>query len=51
MPGFVRRYLVDKVFSIISQSSSKLESSYPSVFQIYRTFKTGQFVLLGGDDV
>ncbi|KAK7113142.1 LETM1 domain-containing protein 1-like [Littorina saxatilis] len=40
-PGFIKRYLVDTTLGIINSSSSRLEKAYPTVFQIYKTFKTG----------
>ncbi|KAL8580119.1 hypothetical protein ACOMHN_061233 [Nucella lapillus] len=40
-PGFIKRYLVDRVFTIVNNSTSRLEKAYPTVFHIYKTFKTG----------
>jgi hypothetical protein len=40
-PGFVRRYLLDRVIMFITDSTSRLEKVFPTVFQIYKTFKTG----------
>ncbi|CAL1536333.1 unnamed protein product [Lymnaea stagnalis] len=40
-PARPRRFLLDKLISFITTSSDKLEKKIPSVFQVYRTFKTG----------
>ncbi|PVD38606.1 hypothetical protein C0Q70_01222 [Pomacea canaliculata] len=40
-PGILKRYLIDKVIDMVNKSTTQLEKAYPTVFQIYRTFKTG----------
>ncbi|XP_076460103.1 LETM1 domain-containing protein 1-like [Babylonia areolata] len=40
-PGFIKRLLVDRVITIVNNSTNRLEKAYPTVFQIYKTFKTG----------
>ncbi|KAH9495741.1 hypothetical protein Btru_013161 [Bulinus truncatus] len=40
-PAGPQRFLFDKLIRFITNSSDKLEKRIPSVFQVYRTFKTG----------
>ncbi|XP_059160933.1 LETM1 domain-containing protein 1-like [Physella acuta] len=40
-PARLRRFLLDKLVNFITNSSDQLEKRIPSVFQVYRTFKTG----------
>ena len=45
-PSFLKRLMVDRVIGMVNDSTSRLEKAYPTVFQIYKTFKTGDVLFV-----